>query len=820
MTNLVDMKKVFFITFISSICLLLLINPVLACGPFFPTYIHTPDDLKDTHHLNIDFKTNFSDIDSQNQIIFENLEPQYLYPLYRKMAGKPLSVNEKQVLYFYDQSVPTWVDTELSEAIKQWKSARSKFLNDNPQIDQYGICFPATFKNAVETLQNRQNTYTKDEIVEWIKNQDAVFAKCDFNIERSFQNTIITATTTNEIINQPVGFFGKIKNFFSAIFNFIFNKQTDTKQQPAIVALQNISNDVFETKYSGQLQYDYEYQQAAKAYYGGERAKAEKFFTLIFNNPKHPWNAQSAYTLGLLYIISDDYSKAEQQFNNIIADPKYSEFHQAAKGQLDYILAQRDPFALFKKVENILTTSNDTTILKQALTDYLYFWPYPYFYLYSQTADQKDIDFEKRIMADGNDMSQWILVWQHYQPEYLNIIKEKYKENKTDQWLLALARFLPTTDIDYKNVETRVSLLPKSSVAYWTANYYIIKKAIDEGQIGKAKQLISKLPNNNLPVVLNDYLENFKMQTASSLVELFKHSERRTYTTAEISGFTTEAEDKIIAEIPFLDNKAKAIFESKIPLSKQLDLVLRNDVFGPKQTEFLRLVTMVRAFLLKDYDSAREIALVLAKNNAEIEKDLSNFIFATTNEDKEFYAVVFMLRYPGIGVRIYDDAMVDKSTESSVKNTALYGRSNYKEIFNYNEERWDYCQPTQYAPSKEDDQFNDNGTYVPIYTWQNNYNLDFAKKIITNSDQEEAKQELNKIFQQVPANYFASVVLSYAKSHPNNTAIPEALHNVVLSTKFAGCSDDKTSSFSQKAFQMLHSKYPKSYWTKQTPYHY
>lgn len=808
------MKKIFSSILISSICLLSLVNQVLACGPFFPSYYHTPDDLKNNHHLNIDFKTNYSDIDSPNQIIFENLEPQYLYPLYRKMVGKPLSVKEKQTLYFYDQSEPTWVNTELVEAIKQWKGVRSEFMDDDPQIDLYGVCYPTTFVKATETLKDRQKVYGKDEIVEWIKNQDAVFSKCDYNIERSFQKTIFTATTTNETVEYNVGFFGKIKNLLSTVLNFVFNRQITEKQQSTEL-VKNLIDYVFQVKYSGQLQYDYEYQQAAEAYYGGEKEKTERFLNIISNNQNHPWFAQATYTLGLLY-ADDDYSKAEQQFNNIIANPKYSEFHQASKGMLDYVLGQRDPFTLFKKAENTLFSSNDTATLKQAEIDYLHFWPNSY--LYGKISDKDYIGFEKRIIAEGNDMSQWILMWEHYRPEYLNVIKEKYQTNKSEPWLLALARFLPTTDVDYKNIEEKVSLLPKISVAYLTANYYIIQKAIDDGKIEKARQLISKLPNKNLSVVLQNYLENFKMQTASSLVELFSHSERRSYTVAETYGFTTDAEDKIIAKIPFLDNKAKAIFESKTPLSKQLDLVIRDDIFSSKQTEFLRLTTMVRAFLLKEYDSARKIAVVLAKNNAELEKDLSRFIFANTNEDKEFYAVVFMLNYPGIGIYVYDDAMVDITTESAVKNTGLYSRSNYKEIFDYNIARWDYCQPIRYISNNNDN--TDDDEKVLIYSWYYNYNLDFTKNIITENDQKTAEVELDKIFQKFPANYFASVVLDYAKSHPKNTFIPEALHRVVLATRFAGCSDDKTSSFSKKTFQTLHSKYPKSYWAKQTPYHY
>lgn len=201
------MKRIFFIAFISSFCLFLLINPALACGPFFPTYYHTPDDLSGVHNLNIDFKNSYLKIDSSGQIIFENLESQYLYPFYKKMVKQPLSASVKQALYFYDPAVLAWTDTELSDAIKQWKDVRNKFLNRNPEIEEYGNCFPDAFKNAAKTLKNRQKLYSKDQILEWIKNQDSVFAQCYQSTDKALQIISPSATVAVASKDESIGFF-------------------------------------------------------------------------------------------------------------------------------------------------------------------------------------------------------------------------------------------------------------------------------------------------------------------------------------------------------------------------------------------------------------------------------------------------------------------------------------------------------------------------------------------------------------------------------------------------------------------------------------
>ena len=67
--------------------------------------------------------------------------------------------------------------------------------------------------------------------------------------------------------------------------------------------------------------------------------------------------------------------------------------------------------------------------------------------------------------------------------------------------------------------------------------------------------------------------------------------------------------------------------------------------------------------------------------------------------------------------------------------------------------------------------------------------------------------------------YFAPVVLDWAKAHPDDPRVPEALHYFIRSTRY-GCVDKSIGPFSRRAFNLLHDKYPESEWTKKTPYWY
>jgi hypothetical protein len=58
-------------------------------------------------------------------------------------------------------------------------------------------------------------------------------------------------------------------------------------------------------------------------------------------------------------------------------------------------------------------------------------------------------------------------------------------------------------------------------------------------------------------------------------------------------------------------------------------------------------------------------------------------------------------------------------------------------------------------------------------------------------------------------------VLEWARVHPQDPRVPEALHLVVRATRY-GCTDDATGAVSRAAFTLLHRHYPKSPWTTKT----
>jgi hypothetical protein len=91
---------------------------------------------------------------------------------------------------------------------------------------------------------------------------------------------------------------------------------------------------------------------------------------------------------------------------------------------------------------------------------------------------------------------------------------------------------------------------------------------------------------------------------------------------------------------------------------------------------------------------------------------------------------------------------------------------------------------------------------------------------LTADEKTAAAQEWASLLQ-VPAapDWLAQQVLAWAKAHPDDARLPEALHRVVVSSRF-GCDDADTGAYSKQAFTLLHTRYPQNQWTMQTPYWY
>ena len=88
---------------------------------------------------------------------------------------------------------------------------------------------------------------------------------------------------------------------------------------------------------------------------------------------------------------------------------------------------------------------------------------------------------------------------------------------------------------------------------------------------------------------------------------------------------------------------------------------------------------------------------------------------------------------------------------------------------------------------------------------------------LSDADRKQVAAETEKRSIATGPDWLAAQTIAFAQAHPEDPRVPEALALAVRSTRF-GCTDSQTGEFSQRAFNLLHTGYPDSDWTKKTPY--
>jgi hypothetical protein len=228
-------------------------------------------------------------------------------------------------------------------------------------------------------------------------------------------------------------------------------------------------------------------------------------------------------------------------------------------------------------------------------------------------------------------------------------------------------------------------------------------------------------------------------------------------------------------------------FETAALIDRTLPLALRQRLSGEAAlSEPLRrnlaLSAWTRAVVLGDEAASLTAAEQASALTPELRDALKAYAAAPGNERK-FVAILTILRHPGL--RPFLDWGVGRQTPLA-------------EIDDYRDNWW--CQGGNMPADEE-------ATVPP-------------PAFLSAADREAAKRQWLAV-SAIPTgpNYLTAQVLSFAESNPNDPRVPEALHLAVRSTRY-GCTDEETSSFSKRAFQLLHRRYPKSTWAAETKYHY
>jgi hypothetical protein len=264
-----------------------------------------------------------------------------------------------------------------------------------------------------------------------------------------------------------------------------------------------------------------------------------------------------------------------------------------------------------------------------------------------------------------------------------------------------------------------------------------------------------------------------------------------------------EAAYKPAPQPPLFDADSVRLINRELPLD-MLKQAASSTLLPENLRAQIAQVAWVRAVLLDDDAAAQSLAPVVASETPALKSGLERVAAEKTKEARHFAAIFTILRNPGLR---------PNATSGVLRSDAIDAINQYRD-------NW-WCPAAE--PTDRDGQGGGNGwaPTISIPLRQVDSPKDFGSPSFLNeAGKKLATAEWQRILSTGSApDYLTRSVLDWANSNPTDERVPEALYLAVRSTRF-GCTTASTAKLSKQAYDVLHSRYPKSAWAVKTKYWY
>jgi hypothetical protein len=758
------------------VCLLLAIflavPQTLACGPFFPEAILTVQS-----HPDLPLKQFAA---GNIGIIRSSWARSYLVVAYRYLSEKPLSSEEQ------NQALALWHLRLLDfgalpeTTIDKWQAARKAAGVDKPLAidssrdvssagdkgyEQYLNCLPNAFTTAAETLHERAIKYGagSELIKDWVQGQDAVFCHC---AGRSYD----------------------------------YNTQKYGPEPPFPQAAPANADALFKA--------DRAYQQAAAFFYAQQFDKARAAFAQIAADTASPWSALAPYLVARTLVRQATLApqldrgllqQAAQQAQGILQGNGTASLKSDTRKLLSFIELRLQPAERLHALAADLQNPAQAADFSQNLYDYTQVIDNEL----PVTADSQDSTSNNikygtvPAVLKADEMTDWLITMQSGDKAAQAHALSQFEKTGSLPWLTAAMALNTAGNQPADNLLAKATSVAASSPAYPTISYALIKLFKHLGKSLQAEERIkSLLELKQLPPSAENLVLDEQQPFAKSFEEFLKLSVRRPAVVSTNSeGFELPDDaDKVEALAGFPTLNQKPVFapiyahawNTQVPLA--LLAKVAESALPPVLAKRALNAAWTRAVLLDDQAAADAVTPLLFKAEPQLAPWLRPYSQAKEAERK-FAAIFLLLHNPGL--RPYLDSGVGRETPIG-------------SIDDYSDNWW--CAE---APAVTD---NSNGQTKPAI---------YPQPPFLSADETAAAARQYKQLTSLGSapDVLAQQTLDWANAHPTDPRVPEALSLSVKATRF-GCKDGRTNKLSKEAFQLLHSKYPQSPWTKKTPYWY
>jgi tetratricopeptide (TPR) repeat protein len=795
------------------LALLLALPPQLAfaCGPDFtaPTYtdLNAPD-ARDSSYVH-----------GKLGLLERGYYHVYLFEAYRNLTGKTFTEEELAALKNQPAPSGTFATSRPSVGEQQdwyakWQSTRANFLGEKPEFSpmnralsgvyrmsvrdgqyvEYYNCMDDAFANAVHTLQNRASQFGAQSpiIKEWIAAQDQVFENCP----------------------GAQGY--------------------PPQSKPAVIPAAARPEDPV------LIRADRAYQLAAAFFYAGDFDSAQKAFEGIANDPGSPYQkiapylqARALIRKGTLEGKGGEYdeaalSQAEAQLRAIIADKDSPDFHAAAERLLGFVRIRIHRQERLHELEASLQSAAPAKSFNQDLTDYLWLLDRPVLTKTVAIAPasegkpaQKGVTVDESSRLAGADMTDWILTFSHSCGECYDHSLQRWNETKSLPWLVAAIAQSDAKDPAVPSLLAGVSKIGPDSPAYLTLTFHRLRLLEQSGDADAARHDLDQLlvqQGSSMPISARNEFLALRMKLAANLTEFLQFAPRLAADATGVTPIPAGKSDydpgtpEYAATRPHFDSDASIVLTEKLPLRLLADAA-KSNTLPPALRRDIAIAAWTRAVLLKNNAIASEMTPVLTELVPELKDDLAEYAKSTDPGAGESAAIFVILRNPGF--RPFVSASPGRGWFYSTSD------NHFNSIDNFGDNWWCQFLPTQKNPHPV------GGFYVMFSTLRAPLQEIYpgggvpAPAFLTAQDKATAAEELNALAALPSApRWLGQFTINWAKAHPDDPRVPEALHNVVRSWRY-GCTETNEKdapNYSKDAFEILHSRYPDNDWTKKTPY--
>jgi hypothetical protein len=345
----------------------------------------------------------------------------------------------------------------------------------------------------------------------------------------------------------------------------------------------------------------------------------------------------------------------------------------------------------------------------------------------------------------------------------------EWKKKRSLPWLVAALAQARGTEPELPELLAQSESVPKSSPAFASLRAARARLALQGGKWDEARK--------ELLAVLEPSPATLPQLTAYPLVEELRGAALTFEEWARYAHLSPE--------------RAGAFFSQGVPLARFKDA----KVLSALDTKLRREVVLggwVRAVLLERWEEAKALEPQVETLAPELAADLARVKAREKPEERKMAAVLLLLKSPGLSPYVSPYASEDPREYDICKFNGWCG-----------EEATDFYKDCDASKGPCGTRF---------------ISVEERRQVL------QERQALGKLGKS--PELLIRFTLDYAKRHPEDALVPEALHESVRQTRFArhscGLPDEEKarSELSKQAFQLLQRKYAKTEWAKKTPYYY